>query len=187
MPSGDICSPLLPAWHATLPFRTLHLNRALWSLGLPRWLSSKESPCQCRRHRKFGFNPWSGRLLEKQMATHSSILAWELPWTEEPGRLVRHDLVTEHEHFGVCLQGRREGQQQSSHVPLTPLPCSRSSLLSMCTHHLSEPHSFFAQASWRWLPPLPTTALGDSQEQAEESGVSPKSLFPNRSVPQHRV
>ena len=36
--------------------------------------------------------------LEKAMATHSSILAWRIPWTEEPGRLqstgsqkVRHD------------------------------------------------------------------------------------------------
>ena len=36
--------------------------------------------------------------LEKGMVTHSSILAWEIPWTEEPGRLqfmgrqrVRHD------------------------------------------------------------------------------------------------
>ena len=34
--------------------------------------------------------------LEKEMATHSSILAWQIPWTEEPGRLqgsrrVRHD------------------------------------------------------------------------------------------------
>jgi len=36
--------------------------------------------------------------LEKGMATHSSILAWRIPWTEEPGRLqsmgsqrVRHD------------------------------------------------------------------------------------------------
>ena len=26
-------------------------------------------------------------LLEKGMATHSSILAWKIPWTEEPGRL----------------------------------------------------------------------------------------------------
>ena len=26
-------------------------------------------------------------LLEKEMATHSSSLAWEIPWTEEPGRL----------------------------------------------------------------------------------------------------
>ena len=25
--------------------------------------------------------------LEKDMATHSSILAWEIPWTEKPGRL----------------------------------------------------------------------------------------------------
>ena len=39
--------------------------------------------------------------LEKEMATHSSILAWEIPWTEEPGKLqstglqrVRHDLAT---------------------------------------------------------------------------------------------
>ena len=33
---------------------------------------------------------WSlGRedLPEKEMATHSSILAWEIPWTEDPGRL----------------------------------------------------------------------------------------------------
>ena len=30
--------------------------------------------------------------LEKEMATHSSLFAWEIPWTEEPGGLrVRHD------------------------------------------------------------------------------------------------
>ena len=39
--------------------------------------------------------------LEKEMATHSSILAWRIPWTEEPGGLqstglqrVRHSQVT---------------------------------------------------------------------------------------------
>ena len=26
-------------------------------------------------------------LLEKEMATHSSVLVWKIPWTEEPGRL----------------------------------------------------------------------------------------------------
>ena len=31
--------------------------------------------------------PESGRTLEKGMATHSSILAWRIPWTEEPGEL----------------------------------------------------------------------------------------------------
>ena len=42
--------------------------------------------------------PGLGRSLEKEMVTHSSILAWRIPWTEEPGRLqsmgsqrVRHD------------------------------------------------------------------------------------------------
>ena len=29
---------------------------------------------------------WEG-LLEREMATHSSILAWKIPWMEEPGRL----------------------------------------------------------------------------------------------------
>ena len=31
--------------------------------------------------------PGSGRSLEEDMATHSSILAWRIPWTEEPGGL----------------------------------------------------------------------------------------------------
>ena len=42
--------------------------------------------------------------LEKEMATHPSILAWRIPWTEEPGRLqsmglqrVRH-LVSKEQH-----------------------------------------------------------------------------------------
>ena len=31
---------------------------------------------------------WVGKIpLEKEMATHSSILAWKIPWTEEPGGL----------------------------------------------------------------------------------------------------
>ena len=48
-----------------------------------------------------GYIPVSGRSLGEGMATHSGILAWEIPWTEEPGGLqsmesqrVRHDLVT---------------------------------------------------------------------------------------------
>ena len=34
-----------------------------------------------------GSTPGSGRSLEKVMAAHSSILAWKIPWSEEPGRL----------------------------------------------------------------------------------------------------
>ena len=46
--------------------------------------------------------------MEKEMATHSSILSWEIPWTEEPGGLqstgsqkVGHNLVTEHTHTNL--------------------------------------------------------------------------------------
>ena len=34
-----------------------------------------------------GSIPGQEDLLEKEMAIHSSILAWEIPWTEEPGGL----------------------------------------------------------------------------------------------------
>ena len=62
------------------------ITRKLTSIDeLPRWLSGKESTCQCRRHR---FDPLSQEdPLEEEMATHSSVLAWETPWTEEPGGL----------------------------------------------------------------------------------------------------
>ena len=40
---------------------------------------------QCRRP---GFDPWVGNIfLEKEMATHSSTLAWKIPWMEEPCKL----------------------------------------------------------------------------------------------------
>ena len=51
--------------------------------------------------------------LEERMATHSSILAWEIPWTEEPGGL------------------QSMGSQRVGHNLATkPPPASRSSLLN---------------------------------------------------------
>ena len=61
--------------------------------------------------------------LEKGMATHSSILAWRIPWTEEPGGLqsigserVRHDQETNtHTHTRVL---------DFLHLTLKTLPCT---------------------------------------------------------------
>ena len=39
-----------------------------------------------KREMQIGSLRWEDPL-EKEMATHSSILAWEIPWTEEPGGL----------------------------------------------------------------------------------------------------
>ena len=55
-----------------------HYGRLLW------WLSSEESTCNAG---DTGLIPGSGRSLEDEKATHSSILAWEMPWTEDPGGL----------------------------------------------------------------------------------------------------
>ena len=50
-------------------------------IGLPRWLRGKESACNAG---DVGSIPGSGRSMEEGMATHSSILAGKIPWTEEP-------------------------------------------------------------------------------------------------------
>ena len=44
----------------------------------------KNPPANVEDGRDVGLIPGSGRSLEKEMATHSSILAWKIPWTEEP-------------------------------------------------------------------------------------------------------
>ena len=53
----------------------------------PGGASGKEPACQCRRHKRLRFDLGREDPLEKEMATHSSILAWRVPWTEESGRL----------------------------------------------------------------------------------------------------
>ena len=50
--------------------------------GLPRWLSGKESACSARDAGDAGSTPGL-----EEMATHTSILVWRIPWTEEPGGL----------------------------------------------------------------------------------------------------
>ena len=50
--------------------------------GLPWWLIGKESVQEMQVRTLGQEDP-----LEKEMATHSSILSWEIPWTEEPGKL----------------------------------------------------------------------------------------------------
>ena len=53
------------------------------TLGFPGGLVVKNPPASAE---DMGFNVWVRKMtLEKEMATHSSILAWEIPWTERPG------------------------------------------------------------------------------------------------------
>ena len=80
------------------------MNCIVYRAAKPRWFSDKESAFPAGNAvRSMGWEiP-----LEKEMPTHSNILAWEIPWTEEPGlwwatkesdfrghKRVRHNLAT---------------------------------------------------------------------------------------------
>ena len=69
----------------------ISLNKSIITVhqwGFPDGTSGKEPTCQCRRHKRFRFNPWVGKTpLEEDTAPHSSILDRRISWTEEPGGL----------------------------------------------------------------------------------------------------
>ena len=99
--------------------------------------------------------PGLGRPLEDGIATHSSILAWRIQWTEEPGgyspfghKRVRHDLASEHTQTVTYTHTSENSSFQSSMLLLifyntvlflismlqikpTSLPLSASSSLSL--------------------------------------------------------
>ena len=56
--------------------------------GLPRWYSGKRIHLPMQETQEIGVQSldWED-LLEKELASYSSILTWEIPWTEEPGGL----------------------------------------------------------------------------------------------------
>ena len=90
-------------------------------------VSGKEPAYQCRR---CGLDAWVGKILEKEMATPSSIFAWEISWTEELGRLqsmgsqrVGHDLANK--------------QQQVISIRLCPCELAKvfSNLWKWCQWH----------------------------------------------------
>ena len=83
--------------------QTTHLDGlASWWARNHSWFSLfHQSPSFTYRVPIFGVYQVLGSKMEKEMATHSSTLAWKLPWTEEPGRLqsmgslrVGHDWAT---------------------------------------------------------------------------------------------
>ena len=47
----------------------------------------KNLPASAEAAGDASWTPRSGRSLEEEMASHSSVIAWEMPWTEGPGKI----------------------------------------------------------------------------------------------------
>ena len=56
-------------------------------MGFPSGSAPKESACNAGGTGASNSILVQKDPLEEEMATHSSVLVWEIPWTEEPGRL----------------------------------------------------------------------------------------------------
>ena len=148
----------------------------LVAFGLPRWLSGKESICLCRRCRRHRFDPWIGMIpWRSKWQPNSSILAWKIPWTEEPAGLqsmrslrVTHKWATEHAHsrtvsirtcFGFCdcgqclINGGDGGGRQwveSGFVSDRFCPNWKEELLiALSLFNLVEPHHIFVSQWWK--------------------------------------
>ena len=92
-------------------FLTQRLKLSLWH-WFPWWLSGKESACLSGDSDSIPRLKKGLSSLEKEMATHSSILTWNIPWTEEPGGLqsmgsqrVGHDLATNQPTTAIIHMG----------------------------------------------------------------------------------
>ena len=90
-----------------VPYQLNHPSLGARLLG---WLSGKESTCQHGRLRRHGSDPWVRKIPWRR--SRSSILAWKIPWTEEPGGLeakgllrVGHDWA--HTHFVITKKSSR--------------------------------------------------------------------------------
>ena len=90
-PTASLGRKLLPSLPSNI--KGLSCTNQLRQIGatyskwdFPGVTSGKEPVCQCRKQTRARFLGQEDPL-EKGMATHSSILAWRIPWTKEPGML----------------------------------------------------------------------------------------------------
>ena len=127
--------------------------------------------------RRLGFDPWVGKIPpEKEMATHSSILAWEMPRTEEPDgpqsmgcikvglnpATTNTSISKDHTQVCVCVRvcvcvsplAVLESVSESSCISASVSPDSQPPARSSCPR--------LSQALWLWLRSLrrPAVSLG---------------------------
>ena len=68
-------------------FLLLNQGLAMSKRGFPRGTSGNEPTQQCRRQKRWGLDPWVGKIPWRRVWQSSNILSWRIPWRDEPGRL----------------------------------------------------------------------------------------------------
>ena len=127
------------------------------------WWAAVHGVAKSRRHLSNGTFTFHFHALEKEMATHSSVLAWRIPGTGEPGGLpsmgfhrVRHDW----------------SDLASTKIPWTEEPGGLQSMASLRVgENWATSLSFFTSMHWRrkWQP-TPVFLPGESQGQGSPVG-----------------
>ena len=96
-------------------------------MGFPGGASGNESACQWRRRIRGRFNPWVGKLPWRRAWRPTPVLAWRIPWTEEPGRL--HSRVTKSR-----TRLKRLNTHTLDRYTLLKL-CINRQLMTICIYH----------------------------------------------------
>ena len=136
----------------------ISLKRNLTTAQVVMEFCLKQVPLTSNGPSQSDIYPEPGGKTEKVMATHSSTLAWKIPWAEEPGRLQREELdMTERLHFHFSLSCIGEGNGN-------PLQCS-------CLENPSDGGAWWAAIygvaqSWTRLKRLSSSSSSRRQEEA---------------------
>ena len=116
------------------------------SFPSPTTINVKNAPANAGDARVAGLIPGSGSLgREEEMATHSGILAWRTPWTEEPGGYspwgCKESDTTEVDLAHTPVQETQEMQVQSlgQEDPVAEEMATRSGVLAWRTPWMEEP------------------------------------------------
>ena len=133
--------------------------------------------------------PESGNPLEEEMATHSSVLTWETPWTEEPGGLPsmgsQGDTTEPTAHQGSTQVGRRHEESGPGWPDPCPSPDCPSALGSLGSKpgtrsHLRLTDSWAPAASFPLLPAdIAPSLVRTSQNQRLEIARQPLLRVPD--------
>ena len=135
-----------PPYSQTLP---------TYSFCSPGGTSGKESACRSSTHKRHGLDPWIKKIpWSRKTATQPSILAWKIPWTEEPGGIqsVKHNWAHMHKYLLAGSKTIQWGLKKIFiYLAASGLICITWDLLLQYVGSVVVPHWFSCPAACRSL------------------------------------